>query len=47
LGHEEWQSFLPSTEPLRAEYASCGAAPHPLWGDRVHLYERLEQRLQD
>jgi N-acetylglutamate synthase-like GNAT family acetyltransferase len=43
LGHEQWQSFLPSTEPLRAEYAACGAAPHPYWGDRVQLYERFER----
>jgi GNAT superfamily N-acetyltransferase len=43
LGHEEWQAFLPSTEPLRAEYALCGAIPHPAWGDRVQLYERLER----
>jgi N-acetylglutamate synthase-like GNAT family acetyltransferase len=42
LGHEEWQAFLPSSEPLRAEYARCGTIPHPAWGDRVHLYERLD-----
>ena len=42
LGHEEWQAFLPSTEELRAEYATYGLVPHPAWGDRVHLYERLD-----
>lgn len=39
LEHEEWQAFLPSTEPLRAVYASCGTIPHPSWGDRIQLYE--------
>lgn len=40
LQHEEWQAFLPSTEPLRAEYASFGLRRHPTWGDRVQLYEQ-------
>jgi len=41
LEHEEWQAFLPSSESARAEYATCGILPHPSWGDRVQLYERL------
>jgi GNAT superfamily N-acetyltransferase len=41
LGHEEWQAFLPSTEPLRQVYTRLGLSPHADWGDRVHLYERV------
>ena len=42
LHHEEWQAFLPSGDDLRAEYDRLGLLPHPYWGDRVHLYERLD-----
>ena len=42
LGQERWQSYLPSTEELRDEYRRLGLTPHPHWGDRVHLYERVE-----
>ena len=42
LNHEEWQAFFPSTDPLRAECAALGLVPHPAWGDRVRLYERVE-----
>jgi GNAT superfamily N-acetyltransferase len=42
LGQEEWQAFLPSTEDLRRSYAGLGLNPNPLWGDRIHLYERVE-----
>lgn len=42
LEHEEWQAFLPSTEPLRAAYAQYGTVPHWGWGDRVQLYERFD-----
>jgi len=42
LNHEEWQAFLPSTDELRAKYAELGTFPHPAWGDRVGLYERIE-----
>jgi len=42
LGQEEWQAFLPSTEPLRRLYADQGLHPHPAWGDRIHLYERID-----
>jgi len=41
LGHEQWQAFLPSSEGLRAEYLRHGLKPHPDWGDRAHLYERM------
>jgi len=43
LGHEEWQAFLPSSDPLRSEYARCGSMPHPSWGDRVQLYEWFDR----
>lgn len=39
LRHEEWQGFLPSTDPLRAQYEALGTRPHPYWGDRVQLYQ--------
>jgi hypothetical protein len=42
LGHEEWQAFLPSLETFRAQYVTLGLVPHPAWGDRVLLYERLD-----
>lgn len=42
LKHQEWQAFLPSTEVLRRTYESLGTLTHPAWGDRVHLYERLD-----
>lgn len=42
LGQEEWQAFLPSSDELRRVYADFGLSPHPLWGDRIHLYERIE-----
>lgn len=44
LDQEEWQAFLPSGDPEREEYARLGLRPHPSWGDRVHLYERVEPR---
>jgi len=44
LGHEEWQAFFPSTDDLRAEFDRLGLLPHPAWGDRVQLYERVESR---
>ena len=43
LGHPEWQAFLPSTAELRQEYADLGMSPHTSWGDRIHLYERIER----
>ena len=42
LGQDEWQAYLPSTEPLRQVYANLGLSRHALWGDRIHLYERIE-----
>jgi len=42
LGQEEWQAFLPSSDDLRRAYAELGLRPHPHWGDRVHLYERID-----
>jgi len=42
LGQDEWQAYLPSTEPLRRVYADLGLTPHAHWGDRIHLYERAE-----
>jgi RimJ/RimL family protein N-acetyltransferase len=42
LEHEEWQAFLPTTDELRGEYAARGLLPHPAWGDRVQLYERMD-----
>lgn len=42
LRHVEWQAFLPATDELRSEYAASGAVPHPSWGERAHLYERID-----
>ena len=42
LGQDGWQGYLPSTEELRRQYANLGLVPHPHWGDRIHLYERIE-----
>jgi GNAT superfamily N-acetyltransferase len=42
LGQEEWQAYLPSTEQLKNLYAQLGMTPHEFWGDRIHLYERIE-----
>lgn len=44
LGQEVWQAFLPTSDRAREEYARLGLRPHPHWGDRVHLYERVEPR---
>jgi GNAT superfamily N-acetyltransferase len=44
LGQEEWQAYLPSTDELRRVYANLALSPHPRWGDRIHLYERVEGR---
>ncbi len=44
LGQEGWQAFLPSSDDLRRVYADLGLSPHPHWGDRIHLYERIEER---
>jgi GNAT superfamily N-acetyltransferase len=44
LGKDEWQAYLPSTGDLRRVYANLGLSPHPHWGDRIHLYERIEGR---
>jgi GNAT superfamily N-acetyltransferase len=43
LEQEEWQAYLPSTENLRKVYAGLGLSPHPSWGDRIHLYERIDE----
>jgi len=44
LGQEEWQAYLPSTDDLRRVYVNLGLIPHAHWGDRIHLYERIEGR---
>lgn len=44
LGQEQWQAFLPTGDAPREAYARLGLQPHPSWGDRVHLYERVDAR---
>jgi N-acetylglutamate synthase-like GNAT family acetyltransferase len=39
MQHAQWQAFLPSTDELRAQYDGLSLTRHPMWGDRVQVYE--------